>query len=73
MRELYLSELRRFRTLALIGAGVHLMAMVFACQTLDMTQQRFQLHGLMAAMYMAASLGFALYQFGSYRAPGRWT
>ena len=73
MRELYLSELRRFRTLALIGAGVHLMAMVFACQTLDLTQQRFQLHGLMAAIYMAGSLGFALYQFGSYRAPGRWT
>lgn len=73
MREIFFSELRRFRTIGLIAAVVHLMVMVFLNQQLDVPQQGTNLHVVIAVFYMLASLGFALYQFGTYRVPGRWT
>lgn len=72
MKELFFSELRRFRTLALLAAVVHLMVLVAVTQMLDLPQQRRQLHAIVAIFYMVASVGFALYHFGSYRSPGRW-
>ena len=65
MREIFFSELRRFRTIGLIAAVVHLMVMVFLNQQLDVPQQGTNLHVVIAVFYMLASLGFALYQFGT--------
>lgn len=72
MKELFFSELRRFRTFALIAAVLHLMAIVFLNQMVDVAQHGRRLHALMGIFYMLFALGFSLYHFGSYRAPGRW-
>ncbi|MFD2366572.1 hypothetical protein [Pseudoduganella sp. GCM10020061] len=73
MKELFFSELRRFRTIGLIAALVHLMAIVFLNQLLDLPQQGRNVHVVVAVFYMLSALGFSMYQFGSYRTPGRWT
>lgn len=73
MRELFLSELRRFRTIGAILGGVHLLLFVLLNQLIHVPQMEYQPHALLGGAYMVFSLGFALYQFGSYRSPGRWT
>lgn len=72
MRDLFLSECRRFRNAALIFAGVHLLLQLFVHRMTELLQSRYELHLLVLAVYMLAGLAFALYQFGSYRQPGRW-
>lgn len=73
MRDLFLSECRRFRNAALIFAGVHLLLQLFVHRITELLQSRYELHLLVLAVYMLAGLAFALYQLGSYRQPGRWT
>lgn len=73
MKELFFSELRRFRTIGLILGGVHLLVFVLLNQLIHVPQMKYQAHVLLGGAYMMFSLGFALYQFGSYRSPGRWT
>jgi hypothetical protein len=72
MKDLYLSELRRFRNAALIFAAVHLILQLFINRIMDVPQQRWERHMLMLAPYFLSGLGFALFQFGSYRQPSRW-
>ncbi|MCC6071151.1 hypothetical protein ACFSQU_16560 [Massilia sp. GCM10020059] len=72
MRDLLLSECRRFRNAALIFAGVHLLLQLFVHRMTDLLQSRWELHLLVLSVYMLAGLAFALYQFGSYRQGGRW-
>lgn len=72
MKDLFLSECRRFKNAALIFAGVHLVLQLFVHRMTDLLQSRWELHMLALAVYMLAGLAFALYQFGSYRQPGRW-
>lgn len=72
MKDLFLSECRRFRNAALIFAGVHLLLQLFVHRMIDLLQSGWELHLLVLAVYMLAGLAFALYQFGSYRQPGRW-
>jgi hypothetical protein len=72
MKDLFLSECRRFMNAALSVAGVHLLLQLFVNRKTDLLQSRWELHVVVLAVYMLAGLGFALYQFGSYRQPGRW-
>lgn len=72
MKDLYLSEIRRFRNAALIYAAVHLILQLFINRIMDVPQQRWERHMVMLAPYFVSGLGFALYQFGSYRQPSRW-
>lgn len=72
MKDLFLSEYRRFRNAALIFAGVHLLIQLFVNRRFDLLQKRWENHLLIAAVYMLAGLAFALVQFGSYRRPSRW-
>ena len=72
MKDLYLSEIRRFRNAALIFAAVHLILQLFIHRILDVPQQRWERHVVMLAPFFLSGLGFAMYQFGSYRQPSRW-
>jgi hypothetical protein len=72
MKDIYLGELRRFRNAALIFAAVHLLLQLFINRLFDVPQQRWEWHMVMLAPYFLSGLGFALYQFGSYRQPSRW-
>lgn len=72
MRDLFLSELRRFRKAALLAAALHLVLLFLLCRFWDMMQIRWQGQVLVLAFYLACSLGFGLYQFGTYRQPNRW-
>ncbi len=72
MKDLYLSELRRFRNAALIFTGAHLLLQLFANRLFDLPQQRWEVHALLAGAAGLAGLLFALYQLISYRQPSRW-
>lgn len=72
MRDLFLSELRRFRNAALIFAGVHLTLQLLAHRMTDLLQRQWEIHMVVLALYLIAALAFALVQFGGYRQPGRW-
>ena len=60
MKDLFLSECRRFRNAALIFAGVHLLLQLFVHRMTDLLQSRWELHIVVLAVYMLAGLGFAL-------------
>ncbi|HEY5801470.1 MAG TPA: hypothetical protein VIT92_14700 [Burkholderiaceae bacterium] len=72
MRDLFLSECRRFKHAALIFAGVHLLLQLFVNRMANFYQWGWQFHTLALGLFMLAGLGFALYQFGTYRQPSRW-
>ncbi|MES2321089.1 MAG: hypothetical protein V4633_02375 [Pseudomonadota bacterium] len=72
MRDLYFSELRRFRNSALIFAAVHLALQLFVHRMSDLLQKGWEIHMVALALYLIAALAFALVQFGGYRQPGRW-
>lgn len=72
MKDLFLSECRRFKNAALIFAGAHLLLQFLLNRFVELLQRSWQVHMLVLCAYMAFSLGFALYQFGSYRQPSRW-
>ncbi len=71
-RDLFVSELRRFRMLALVMALVHLLVLVFLNRMADMQQQPHQVERVFMLVYMALAFVFALYQLGSYRRPSKW-
>ena len=72
MKELLLAECRRFRNAALIFAAVHLCLQFFVSRIDDVLQMAFEKQVVVLALYLLSGLGFALYQFGSWRQPGRW-
>jgi len=72
MRELFLSEFRRFAGLAAVAAGVHLVVQIFLNRTMDFPHMPWQPHLVTAVVYMLCGLALALYQFGTYRQPSRW-
>jgi len=72
MKELFLSELRRFRGAALIAAGVHLMLQLCASRLSDPLLLSWQPHAIFLLFYLLCGFGFAVYQFGTYRQPSRW-
>ncbi|CAN7231250.1 hypothetical protein [Massilia sp. LjRoot122] len=72
MKELFLSECRRFRTLALVAAAVHLVLLQLASRLIEPLQQRWQPQALFLVISAVAGLAFAAVQFNSVRQPSRW-
>jgi hypothetical protein len=73
MLELYLSELRRFRNSAAIYGVANLVILTLLNQLVqDIATSPFEVHVVLLLLYMLSGLGFAAYQFGTYRQPSRW-
>lgn len=72
MKELFLAECRRFRNAALIFAAVHVCLQLFVSRIDDVLQMAWEKQVVVLALYLLSGIGFALYQFGSWRQPGRW-
>ena len=72
MRELYLSELRRFRKAALLAAPLHLLGLFLVLRFRDFMHAHMHQQLLLLFVYVVLAFGFGLYQFGSYRQPNRW-
>lgn len=72
MKELFLSECRRFRTLSLVAAAVLLVLLQLAIRMADPLQQRWQLQMIMFLAIAVMGLAFAVVQFNGYRQPSRW-
>jgi hypothetical protein len=72
MIELFFSELRRFRNAAVIYFFASLVLVTVLNQLVDIATSQRELHIVMLLLYALSGLGFALFQFGSYRQPSRW-
>jgi hypothetical protein len=72
MLEFFLAELRRFRNGAAAYCAANFILLTVAQQMINIPGAPFGLHLVMLLFYMLSGLGFALYQFGSYRQPSRW-
>jgi hypothetical protein len=72
MIELFLSELRRFRNAAVIYFFASLVLVTVLNQLIDIATGPRGLHIVMLLLYSLSGLGFALFQFGTYRQPSRW-
>lgn len=72
MRELYLSELRRFRKAALLAAPLHLLCLFVLLRFIDFMHLSAKAQLPLLFLHAALAFGFGLYQFGSYRQPNRW-
>ncbi|MFC0134875.1 hypothetical protein CR105_24345 [Massilia eurypsychrophila] len=72
MKQLFLAECRRFRNAALIFSAVHLCLQLFVSRIDDVLQMAWEKQLLALALYLLSGFGFALYQFASWRQPGRW-
>ena len=72
MKELFLSELRRFRGGALTTAAIHLLLQLCASRLSEPLSLSWQEHTIVLLFYVLCGVGFAVYQFGTYRQPSRW-
>ena len=72
MKDLILSELRRFRWLALTAFTAHLLVLLFLNRISDLFQQSYLDALPMLFTYMAAGLAFSVAQIGGYRKPSQW-
>lgn len=72
MKDLFFSELRRFRLYILVSAGVHLLLLLFIHRQSNLLQQPYFESLLLLAFYMLIGLALALMQIGSYRKPSQW-
>lgn len=72
MRDLIISELRRFRWLALVAFTVNFLVLLFFNRVSNLLQQSFLDALPMLFIYMLAGLAFAIAQVGSYRKPSQW-
>jgi hypothetical protein len=72
MKQLFLSELRRFRGAALVAAAIHLLLQLCASRLSDPLLLQWQQHTVFLLFYLLCGFGFAAYQFGTYRQPSRW-
>jgi len=73
MTDLFFSELRRFRWLALVVFVAHLLLLLFLHRVGNLLQQSYFDALPMLFIYMAVGLTLAVLQIGSYRKPGQWT
>jgi hypothetical protein len=73
MRELFLSECRRFATAALIFAVVHAMLLLYAYRSNFFILETYRnMQVLLLVGYVIAGIAFAVAQIGSYRPANRW-
>ncbi|PKM07953.1 MAG: hypothetical protein CVV14_06135 [Gammaproteobacteria bacterium HGW-Gammaproteobacteria-4] len=72
MKDLMISELRRFRWLALVAGAVNLLLLLFLNRVSDLLQMSFLDALPMLFIYVAVGLALAIAQVGSYRKPSQW-
>ncbi len=72
MLELYRSELRRFGKGVAIYGLAHLLVLAMLHQVVDVISGPSEFQIILLVWSMLSGLGLALYQFGTYRKPGRW-
>lgn len=72
MRDLFLSECRRYLHATLIFTALHILIQLFLSRLDNMLTQGWHIQVTALAVFYLAGLGFALHQVGSYRQPGRW-
>jgi len=72
MREIYLSELRRFRKAATLALPLHLLALFVLLRFVDFMHLSARSQLPLLFIHAALAFGFGLYQFGTYRQPNRW-
>lgn len=72
MIDLFKSEFRRFLWAGVAAAIVHLGALLFAAQLIDLAQQPLGVYRGMAVAYAVLGLLLATWQWGVYHQPGRW-
>ncbi len=72
MKDLFFSELRRFRRPTLIAAIVHFLVLVFLNRTTNLLQQTYFDGLVLFGIYVLLGLALALVQVGSYRKPSQW-
>lgn len=72
MFELFKAEFLRFRTLALVLSGVHLVILAFMSRVVDLAQQPLVVHWTIGGCHLAIGLLAGLYQMGTYRKASVW-
>lgn len=72
MKDLFFSELRRFRYITLIAGVVHLLLLLFLNRMNDLLQQAYFESVPFFGFYLLVGLALALVQVGSYRKPSQW-
>lgn len=72
MKDLFLSECRRFRTLALVAAAAHLLLQLLAARMTEPLQLRFQEQMMFLVASALCGAAFAVVQFQTHRQPSRW-
>jgi hypothetical protein len=72
VKDLFFSELRRFRTLSLTLALAHLLLLLFLNRMNDFLQQPYFDSVILFGVYTVLGLALALVQVGSYRKPSQW-
>lgn len=72
MSDLFFSECRRYRRVALIAFLAHLALLLYLSRHNVLLAAPLHIQILALLIYALAGLGFALHQFASYCRPGRW-
>ncbi|MGH8855973.1 MAG: hypothetical protein ACREWI_17055, partial [Telluria sp.] len=72
MKDLFLSECRRFRTVALLAASVHLILLLLASRMTETLQMGWREQMVFLVACAVAGLAFAVTQFNTHRQPSRW-
>lgn len=72
MKDLMISELRRFRWLALVVGIANLLLLIFINRINNLMQMTFFDALPILFIYMTVGLAFAITQVGSYRKPSQW-
>ncbi len=72
MLELYIAELRRYRTAAVLFAAASLVIDYLMFRSSHLLQSPYFGQMLDLAVFVLAGMALAIFQFGSYRRPARW-
>lgn len=72
MKDLFLSEWRRFRRHTFITTLIHALSLLFLSRVTNVLQLGYEDQGMMLVVYMLLGLILAVLQIGSYRKPSQW-
>ncbi len=72
MLEIFIAELRRYRTAALLFAGFGLVLSYLLFRTSNFLDTTYLLQAQCFIAYTLSGMALAVFQFGSYRKPARW-
>jgi len=72
MKDLFLSEWRRFRRHTLIATLSHALSLLFLSRVTYVLQLGYEDQGMLLVIYMLLGLTLAVVQIGSYRKPSQW-